>query len=110
MTDIGEGENVSNKPPLGDHEYAKQWARDTLSGRAEGGKFAWGERNLARAYLNRDTQIATLRAALESARKALSGAREWLSSDAYMEIAVLTSTRNEINAALAALNQAERGA
>lgn len=34
-----------------DHEYARQWALDTLSGKAEGGHFSTGERNLARAYL-----------------------------------------------------------
>lgn len=34
-----------------DYEYAEQWARDTLSGRSEGGAFSTEDRNLALAYL-----------------------------------------------------------
>lgn len=44
-------EDTSDKPPMPDHDYARQWALDTLSGRADGGRFAWGERNLALAYV-----------------------------------------------------------
>lgn len=55
----------TNKPPMPAHDYAEQWARDTLSGK-EGGRFEWGERNLARAYLAQT-------AALKLARDTLSG-------------------------------------
>ena len=42
----------NNKPPMPAHDYATQWARDTLSGRATGGRYEWGNENLARSYLN----------------------------------------------------------
>lgn len=50
--------------PLGDPECARQWAMDTLSGRAKGGQFEWGERNLARAFLNQDSMLHALKRAL----------------------------------------------
>jgi hypothetical protein len=40
------------KPPIPAHDYATQWASDTLSGKAKGGRFEWGERNLAASYLS----------------------------------------------------------
>lgn len=39
------------RPEMPAHDYAAQWARDTLSGRSDGTPFEWGERNLARSYL-----------------------------------------------------------
>ena len=47
----GGGDDTSDKPPMPAHDYAEQWAADTLSGKTEGGRFSWGERNLAHAYL-----------------------------------------------------------
>ncbi len=48
------------KPKLGDDAFAQQYANDTLSGRSRGGRFPWGQRNLARAYLNAMNRIAKL--------------------------------------------------
>jgi hypothetical protein len=39
------------KPLMPAHDYARQWASDTLSGKI-GGRFEWGERNLAKCYLD----------------------------------------------------------
>ncbi|MHB1799632.1 MAG: hypothetical protein ACYCUI_15260 [Vulcanimicrobiaceae bacterium] len=53
----------ADKPKLGDDDSAKQYASDTLSGRAPYGRFPWGQRNLARAYLNAMNRIAELESA-----------------------------------------------
>lgn len=49
---------TADKPPMPAHDYALQWADDTLSGRIDGTQFEWGERNLALSYRH---AIATLR-------------------------------------------------
>lgn len=57
----------TNKPPMPAHDYAVVWARDTLSGK-ERGEFDWGDRNIARAYLDYRAQRDGMHAALKSAR------------------------------------------
>ena len=54
----------TDKPQMPAHDYAKQWARDTLSGRIEGGQFEWGDRNIARSYLALDRTSSELKDAL----------------------------------------------
>ena len=61
----------SDKPELGARDYAEQWAQDTLSGRADGNKFPWGQRNIARAFINMTTELSTYRALIEKAVEAL---------------------------------------
>lgn len=51
-------EPSNDMPPMPAHDYALQWAEDTLSGRIDGTPFEWGERNLALSYQH---AIATLR-------------------------------------------------
>lgn len=51
----------ATKPRMPAHDYASQWAQDTLSGNADGTPMPWGERNLARAYLDQSAEIARLR-------------------------------------------------
>jgi len=45
--------NEKEKPPMPAHDYAERWARDTLSGMADDSKLSWGERNIARCYLDK---------------------------------------------------------
>ena len=59
---IADPKDETDKPPLGAYDYAKQWARDTLSGRAAGGRFPWGQRNIAQAYLNLSAERDALKA------------------------------------------------
>ena len=68
---IADPKDETDKPPLGAYDYAKQWARDTLSGRAAGGRFPWGQRNIAQAYLNLSAERDALKAERDEAR------REW---------------------------------
>ena len=56
----------TDKRPMPAHSHAAQWARDTLSGRADGGQFLWGDRNLARSYL-------AMRRVLEQAQDCIRG-------------------------------------
>jgi hypothetical protein len=82
-------EDVSDKPPMPAHDYAWQWARDTLSGKAGGGRFSWGERNIARAYLalNDATQPGTIRlgSGLTEAQEAMPSGSKLSDADRMFE-------------------------
>lgn len=57
---------IAAKPQMPAHDYATQWARDTLSGHADGTPFEWGDRNMSRSYL-------ALRRLLEQAQDCIRG-------------------------------------
>lgn len=57
----GHPEDETDKPPMPDHDYARQWASDTTTGKAGGGRYSWGERNLARSYLRLRAELAAAR-------------------------------------------------
>ena len=88
-----EPEDETDKPPLGDASYARQWASDTLSGRVGGGKFPWGERNLSHAFLN---MLGTTNTMEISSAAYLSAAYDWRKKAERMKAALEKATETLI--------------